>query len=142
MLHNLEIIFANAGRTAHAQLPNMAIPGMPAIPGLEMFTPIALWTRRPLLVYNTGRTVADTRSIVSARQLPEGAIHQFAPIDMPQYVQRFLRHWRPDLALFVESDLWQNLILGSAQRSIPLILLVLLFQKRIVAGLTAGAVKG
>src|SRR5687767_10624182 len=26
--------------------------------------------RRPLLVYNTGRTVADTQSIIAARQLP------------------------------------------------------------------------
>ena len=35
---------------------------------------------------------------------------------------RFLDHWRPDLALFIESDLWPNLIIASAERGIPLIL--------------------
>ena len=37
-------------------------------------------------------------------------------------VARFLDHWQPDLALFVESDLWPNLIVASAARNIPLIL--------------------
>src|SRR5690606_13446670 len=50
-------------------------------------------------------------------------IHQFIPLDAPEIVERFPDHWQPSLALFVESDLWPNLILGSAQRSIPLILL-------------------
>jgi 3-deoxy-D-manno-octulosonic-acid transferase len=35
---------------------------------------------------------------------------------------RFLDHWRPDLALFVESDLWPNMILAASERAIPLIL--------------------
>jgi 3-deoxy-D-manno-octulosonic-acid transferase len=55
--------------------------------------------------------------------LPKGAFHQFIPLDSPLFVARFLDHWRPNLALLVESDLWPNLILGSAQRRIPLILL-------------------
>ncbi len=54
--------------------------------------------------------------------MPAGVIHQFVPLDTPQFVGRFLRHWQPDLALFVESDLWPNLILGCASRKIPLIL--------------------
>ena len=41
---------------------------------------------------------------------------------MPQFVDRFLDHWQPNLALFVESDLWPNLIMASAKRDIPLIL--------------------
>src|SRR5262249_13023353 len=36
---------------------------------------------------------------------------------------RFFDHWRPDLALFVESDLWPNLIVTSAERGIPLVLI-------------------
>jgi 3-deoxy-D-manno-octulosonic-acid transferase len=72
-------------------------------------------------------TVLVTAGTVSAaelakRRLPPGVIHQFAPLDMPQYVGRFLDHWRPNLALFVESDLWPNLIMAAAQREIPLIL--------------------
>jgi len=43
--------------------------------------------------------------------------------DVPGYVTRFLDHWRPSLALFIESDLWPNLIMASWQRGIPLILI-------------------
>ena len=43
-------------------------------------------------------------------------------LDAPRFVERFFDHWRPDLALFVESDLWPNLIMASAERGIPLIL--------------------
>ena len=50
-------------------------------------------------------------------------IHQFAPIDLPRYVARFLDHWRPNLGLFVESDLWPNRIMASAERGIPLVIL-------------------
>jgi 3-deoxy-D-manno-octulosonic-acid transferase len=63
-----------------------------------------------------------TSAALAERRLPPGVIHQFAPIDMPQFVKRFLDHWRPNLALFVESDLWPNLIVASAKRNIPLIL--------------------
>jgi 3-deoxy-D-manno-octulosonic-acid transferase len=44
-------------------------------------------------------------------------------LDTPRFVKRFIDHWRPDLALFVESDLWPNLIVTSAERGIPLILI-------------------
>lgn len=73
----------------------------------------------PVLV--TSGTV--TSAELAGQRLPEGAFHQFIPLDSPVFVARFLDHWRPDLALFVESDLWPNLILGSAERRIPLILL-------------------
>jgi 3-deoxy-D-manno-octulosonic-acid transferase len=63
-----------------------------------------------------------TSANLAEQRLPDGAIHQFVPLDAPRFVKRFLDHWRPDLALFVESDLWPNLIMASAQRGIPLIL--------------------
>lgn len=69
----------------------------------------------------TSGTVTSAR--LAEHRLPEGAIHQFVPIDAPKFIDRFLGHWRPDLGLFVESDLWPNLILGSAKRNIPLILI-------------------
>jgi 3-deoxy-D-manno-octulosonic-acid transferase len=59
---------------------------------------------------------------LAKQRLPVGALHQFVPIDAPRYVARFLDHWRPDLAVFVESDLWPNIILGAATRRIPLII--------------------
>jgi len=63
-----------------------------------------------------------TSAILAEHRMPAGAIHQFIPLDAPSFVTRFLNHWRPDLALFVESDLWPNLIISSAQRGIPMIL--------------------
>jgi 3-deoxy-D-manno-octulosonic-acid transferase len=60
---------------------------------------------------------------VAEQRLPKAVIHQFVPLDVPRFVQRFYDHWRPDLALFVESDLWPNLIISANERGIPLILL-------------------
>ncbi|HUZ13261.1 MAG TPA: glycosyltransferase N-terminal domain-containing protein, partial [Caulobacteraceae bacterium] len=62
-----------------------------------------------LLVTSGTRASAE----LLARRLPPGAIHQYAPIDTPRAVARFLAHWRPELGIFVESELWPNLILAS-----------------------------
>jgi len=63
-----------------------------------------------------------TSAALAAQRLPAGAVHQFIPLDAPKFVAQFLDHWHPDLALFVESDLWPNLILFSSDRGIPIIL--------------------
>ena len=64
-----------------------------------------------------------TSAALAEQRLPDGALHQFIPLDAPRFVRRFLDHWRPGLALFVESDLWPNLILSCAERKIPMILI-------------------
>jgi len=73
------------------------------------------------------RLLVTTGTVTSAemlaRRLPERAIHQFAPVDLPQAVSRFLDHWRPDLALWVESEIWPNLIGATARRRIPMALI-------------------
>ena len=56
-------------------------------------------------------------------RLPAGVQHQFVPVDRPGAVRRFLQHWRPDLAVWVESELWPNLILETAARGTPMLLL-------------------
>ena len=67
-----------------------------------------------------------TGTVTSARvmedRLPEGVTHQFAPLDAPAYVRRFLDHWEPDIALFAESELWPNMILETDARGVPLVL--------------------
>jgi 3-deoxy-D-manno-octulosonic-acid transferase len=63
-----------------------------------------------------------TSANIAELRLPAGTIHQFVTLDAPRFVNRFFDHWRPDLALFVESDLWPNLIVTGARRGIPLIL--------------------
>lgn len=63
-----------------------------------------------------------TSAEVLAPRLPQGVIHQFAPVDGPQAVAAFLDHWQPQLGVFVESELWPNLICAAQQRRIPLAL--------------------
>lgn len=69
----------------------------------------------------TSGTVASARLL--EQRLPAGAWHQFVPLDTPQAVARFLDHWQPDLGLFVESDLWPNLILQAHARGVRLALI-------------------
>ena len=63
-----------------------------------------------------------TSSGLAEERLPKGVIHQFVPVDVPRYVRRFLDHWRPDLALSVESDLWPNRIIEASRRRVPMIM--------------------
>jgi 3-deoxy-D-manno-octulosonic-acid transferase len=64
-----------------------------------------------------------TSAALAEQRLPNGVVHQFIPLDAPRFVRRFLEHWRPGLALFVESDLWPNLICSCARRKIPMIVI-------------------
>jgi 3-deoxy-D-manno-octulosonic-acid transferase len=64
-----------------------------------------------------------TSAAIVARRFPPDVIHQYVPYDSPRFVARFLDHWRPSLALFIESDLWPNLILSSAARRVPMVLI-------------------
>ncbi len=68
----------------------------------------------------TSGTVGSAK--LCEQRLPAGVIHQFVPWDSPRFIARFLNHWKPDLALFTESDLWPNLIIMSSERQVPLIL--------------------
>jgi 3-deoxy-D-manno-octulosonic-acid transferase len=72
------------------------------------------------ILLTTG-TVASARLL--AERLPSRVRHQFVPVDLPRAVDRFLDHWRPDLAIWVESELWPNLVLGTRRRGIPMLLL-------------------
>lgn len=64
-----------------------------------------------------------TSASVVAKRFPPDVIHQYVPYDSPRYVARFLDHWRPSLALFIELDLWPNLILSSSARRVPMVLI-------------------
>jgi 3-deoxy-D-manno-octulosonic-acid transferase len=67
-------------------------------------------------------TVTVTSSKIAAERLPKGAIHQFMPLDSPLFCRRFIQHWRPDLGLFTESEIWPNLIVEASDHKVPLVL--------------------
>lgn len=85
-----------------------------------------LATRDPSLslLVTTGTVTSAT---LLARRLPAALVprlrHRFVPLDVPGWAARFLAGWRPDAGVFVESELWPNLIAGAAARGIPLALI-------------------
>jgi 3-deoxy-D-manno-octulosonic-acid transferase len=80
-----------------------------------------LQDRPGLEILLTTGTVASAALLEN--RLPPRARHQFVPVDVASWVERFLDHWRPDLAFWVESELWPNLILATHARGVPMVLL-------------------
>lgn len=85
-----------------------------------------LGAQRPdlhFLITTTARTSGDAlRGQNGQGSLPPRCEHQFAPIDTPDAVNRFLDHWRPALAIWCEMDLWPALMAATDERGIPRVL--------------------
>ncbi len=81
----------------------------------------ALKTRLDCRILVTSGTVTSAK--VMHDRLPADAIHQFVPIDTPGATERFLDHWKPQAGLFVDSDIWPNLILNARERGVKLALI-------------------
>jgi 3-deoxy-D-manno-octulosonic-acid transferase len=79
-------------------------------PGLTVLVTTGTVTSATLLANQTGR-------------FPAGhVLHRFVPLDVPAWAARFLDHWRPDAAAFVESELWPNLLTACRRRGVKLML--------------------
>ena len=112
--------FASAARPAgflawfHAASVGEANAALPVIE--------AIATERPeICLLLTTATVTSAR--LARTRMPKGALHQYVPLDNQVFVRRFLRHWRPDLAVLVESEIWPNLVLETKALDIPLLLI-------------------
>ncbi|MFO7298101.1 MAG: glycosyltransferase N-terminal domain-containing protein [Pseudomonadota bacterium] len=81
----------------------------------------ALRARRPDVRFLLTTGTLTSAAIASTRLGPND-IHQYVPLDLPKAVQGFLDHWRPQLAIFTESEIWPNLIMETSARSIPMAL--------------------
>lgn len=72
-------------------------------------------------------TIMTTGTVTSAQvvkdRLPKTTMHQFVPLDLKPAVVRFLDHWKPDLAIFTESEIWPTTIEEMAKRNIPQVLI-------------------
>lgn len=77
--------------------------------------------RPDLHVLVTTGTVTSAQ-VMEAR-LPQGAFHQFVPVDVLPWVRRFLDHWKPNLAVWTESELWPALITETRARGIPMVII-------------------
>lgn len=88
--------------------------------GLALLPLVERLASRGFEVLVTTGTVSSAR--ILGERLPAGALHQFVPLDVPAMVRRFLDHWRPELAILAESELWPNLMIETTRRAIPLVL--------------------
>lgn len=71
------------------------------------------------LLFTSG-TVTSARLL--AERLPPVCIHQYAPLDVPGWVGRFLDHWRPGAVIWIESEFWPNTLAALRARRIPVAL--------------------
>jgi tetraacyldisaccharide 4'-kinase len=101
-----------------------ALPLLSALPG-DVFT-----------VFTTG-TVTSARLLearLNQMGLDRRVVHRFVPLDVPAWAVRFLKHWRPDAACFLESELWPNILAACRQCAVPVALANARFSGRSAAG--------
>ncbi len=68
-------------------------------------------------------TVTTTSASIAAARLPQGAVHRYVPLDLAPPMDRFLRRWRPGLAVFVESEIWPVAVARLSAAGVPLVVL-------------------
>ena len=69
----------------------------------------------------TSNTLSSSK-ILSKLKLKK-TVHQFFPIDTNYNTNKFLRYWDPSIAIFIDSEIWPNMITNIKKRSISLILI-------------------
>lgn len=97
----------------HAASVGESLSALPLIEGLRRVRP-------DVEILVTSGTVTSAQLLTT--RLNEGSAHQYAPIDTPATVRRFLDYWQPDAVVLVESELWPGYVTALAERQIPLAL--------------------
>ena len=69
----------------------------------------------------TSNTLSSSR-ILSNLKLKK-TIHQFFPIDTNYHTKKFLKYWKPSISIFIDSEIWPNMIMNIKKKQIPLLLL-------------------
>lgn len=76
-----------------------------------------------LLTSGTRSSAGVLAEKIDTGELGPDIVHQFVPLDFPRGMARFLDHWQPDLALFMEQEIWPNMLAGCKAREIPAVLI-------------------
>ena len=58
----------------------------------------------------TSNTLSSSK-IISKIKLKKVS-HQFFPVDNNLIVQKFINHWKPSMALFIDSEIWPNMLIN------------------------------
>jgi 3-deoxy-D-manno-octulosonic-acid transferase len=99
----------------HAASVGETISILPVLQALRHRTKVLLTTGTV-----TSQALLDQR--IPEQGLAGDVLHRFAPLDVPAWVGRFLSHWRPDAACFVESELWPNQLAACQAHGIKVML--------------------
>ena len=70
----------------------------------------------------TSITLSSGRVLEKRFKHNDKVVHQFLPLDLVFFTKKFLDHWKPNLSVFVDSEIWPNLILQIDKKKIPLLL--------------------
>ena len=70
----------------------------------------------------TSITLSSSKILEKRFSQNEKVVHQFLPLDIPILTSKFLEHWKPNLSIFIDSEIWPNLILQINKKKIPLLL--------------------
>ena len=71
----------------------------------------------------TSITLSSSKILKKKYAKNSKVIHQFLPLDIPVFTNKFLKHWKPNLSIFVDSEIWPNIIFQIKDRGNPLLLL-------------------
>ncbi|WP_420394097.1 3-deoxy-D-manno-octulosonic acid transferase [Acuticoccus sp.] len=91
----------------HAVSVGEAVAGLALAERLVPSSPVLLTTATP-----------GAAARVAPRLSPR-LVHQYAPLDAPPFVERFLAHWRPRAAVFVEAEVWPTTLFALARLGVP-----------------------
>ena len=80
---------------------------------------LAMQSNEPKLNFLITSTARSSARVIGSN-LPPRTVHQFLPLDGPRFIRRFLDHWRPNLSIWSEQDLWPGAIHDADARGIPL----------------------
>ena len=69
----------------------------------------------------TSNTLSSSK-ILSRLKLKK-TIHQFLPIDTDYNTNKFLSYWDPSIAIFIDSEIWPNMITNIKKKKISLMLI-------------------
>ena len=69
----------------------------------------------------TSNTLSSSK-VISKIKLKKVS-HQFFPIDSNIIIKKFINHWKPSMALFIDSEIWPNTLTNLNKQKIPTILI-------------------
>ena len=71
----------------------------------------------------TSITLSSGKILEKRYKKNEKVIHQFLPLDVPIFTDKFLEHWKPNLSIFIDSEIWPNILFQTNKKKIPLLLI-------------------